>query len=182
MAHVQTVARPYAQAIFDLTREDDKAQAHWQAFLEAAAQFIADESVAQQLKHPGFLAELSAWLALWLTRQGCEPTDAQEQNLLHLLHSHHRLELLPAIASQYAALCIQSHQRVDVSVISAQALSDDEIAQLRGALEQKWGKAVVLETSVAPELLAGVVLQYDGQVVDQSLKGRLEQFARQLND
>lgn len=176
MSDLQTIARPYAKALFELA-EGEKQQARWQAFLDAAAEMVIHPEIEQNLKNPAFLAEWLNWLDHWMNG-----TDEQERQLIYLLDHNNRLLALPAIAQGFSHLCAQSHNSIDVHIKSAQALSEDDLKQLSEAMMRKLGKSANLSYEVDPSLLAGVVIQYDGQVIDQSIKGRLEKFARELDE
>lgn len=181
MAQPQTIARPYAKAIFGLADSDAKQQ-EWQQFLDAASELTASPEVAHHLRTPGFSVQLEQWLNEWLKQSRKEGLSEQEQNFLRILEEHDRIVVLPEITQAFTELCSQSHNVCIVQVKSASAMDAAAQKALADSLEKKLGKAVALEVEEAPELMAGVVIEYDGQVIDQSLQGRLQQFARKLDD
>ena len=181
MAQPQTIARPYAKAVFDLA-ESDADQQRWQQFLSAAAELANEPEVMQHMHTPGFSTQVGQWLNEWLEKSREQGVTEQERNFLHLLETHGRFAVLPEIAETFAELCSASHNSCIAHVKSAQALDDDAQQALVTMLERKLGKTVSLEVEEVPELMAGVVIEYDGQVINQSLQGRLQQFARKLDD
>lgn len=181
MAQPQTIARPYAKAIFALTKSDADQQ-QWQQFLNAAASLATAPEVVQHLRTPGFAQNIEQWLAEWLQSERQSGLTDQEHNFLRLLEEHARIPVLPEIAAAFAVLCSQSNNTTIVHVKSAQPLKDQECEALSALLQGKLGCAVELEIESAPELLAGILIEYDGQVIDQSMQGRLQQFARKLDD
>lgn len=181
MAQPQTIARPYAKAVFSLADSDAKQQ-QWQQFLHAAAELTNSPEVAQHLRTPGFIAQLEQWLDEWLKQARKEGVSEQERNFLRTLEDHGRVSVLPEIADAFTELCSQSHNTCIVHVKTAAQMDDAAQKALSDSLAKKLGKAVALEVEEAPELMAGVVIEYDGQVIDQSMQGRLQQFARKLDD
>lgn len=182
MAQPKTIARPYAKAIFGLSGDDSAAQAQWQTFLDAAAKMVEEPEIISSLNHPGFFSELTAWLDEYLKNTRNNALSEQENNFLRLLEEHDRLTVLSEIAATYAELCSASNDTTIVHVLSAKALSATAEKALGKTLQDKLGKAVQLEIEEDPSLIAGVVIEYDGQVIDQSMRGRLQQFARKLDD
>jgi len=101
----------------------------------------------------------------------------EQRNFLALLAHNGRLPLLPAIAVQYEALRAEAERVADVQVSSAQALSAEQAATLKSALERRLGRAVRLHESVDATLLGGAVVQFGDFVVDGSLRRRVERLA-----
>lgn len=182
MAQPLTIARPYAKAIFELVRGDEQSQQQWETFMACAAELCSTVDVLQNLNHPGFFEELQSWIDSWLKENRKTGLTDQECNMLHLLGEHGRLPVFPQIFEEFVMLCSQSHNAVIVHVKSASKLNDADQKELQEAISKKLGKDIVLEVEEDKSLMAGVIIEYDGQVIDQSMKGRLTQFARKLDD
>lgn len=101
----------------------------------------------------------------------------EQRNFLALLAHNARLALLPEIAVQYEQLRAEAERIADVEVSSAQALSAEQSAALKGALERRLGRAVRLHETVDPALLGGAVVRFGDFVVDGSLRRRVERLA-----
>jgi F-type H+-transporting ATPase subunit delta len=101
----------------------------------------------------------------------------EQRNFLALLAHNARLPLLPEIALQYERLRAEAERIADVEVSSAQALSAEQSAALKGALERRLGRAVRLQETVDPALLGGAVVRFGDFVVDGSLRRRVERLA-----
>ena len=138
--------------------------------------------VPEHLALPGFLAQLQTWLEQLLKKQRKQGISGEEHNLLRLLEEHDRIAVLPEIADVYDELLYAQSDTCMVRVTSAKPLSSDDEALLRSLMQKKTGREVVLEIHEDPALLAGVVLEYDGLVIDQTLKGRIAEFAQKLDD
>ncbi len=99
---------------------------------------------------------------------------------LRVLNRHGRLELLAGVARESKILWDRECRRVPVSVRSASPLSDEQVARLRDRLLQTTGLEPMLQISIHPELLGGLVIQLGDQRYDASLKNRLETLRQRL--
>lgn len=176
----QTIARPYAKAVFGRA-EDKKQQEQWQQFLTLSAVLVADVEVKKRLGLPNFMADLVQWLDQWLQTKRQQALSQDERNFLQLLQEQDRLVVLPEIAKIFADLVHEQAQVCAVSVQSAHELDQASLDALKATMARKIGRDVKMTVSVNPELMAGVLIEYDGQVIDQTLKGRLADFAQLLN-
>lgn len=181
MAHVETIARPYAKAILAQAK-DQKEKDNWQLFLNALASMTADPGVRRQLGAPEMIETLTGWMDEWVQKQRSSSLTEQEHNFIRLLVEQDRLPVVPAIATLYAKLLSQSKNICLATVSSPKPLQADELELIKKALVKKTGKAVDLSTQIDETLLAGVYIEYDGQVIDQTMKGRLARFAHSLVD
>jgi F-type H+-transporting ATPase subunit delta len=101
-------------------------------------------------------------------------------NLLQVLNNRRRLGLLRAVAR-----CVQlrmearRHQQ-EVTVRSAQPLTDSLREQIKRSVSECIGKEALLIEEVAPELIGGLVLQIGDVQVDASVATRLQTLYRRL--
>jgi F-type H+-transporting ATPase subunit delta len=98
------------------------------------------------------------------------------RNFLLLLLDRQRIEIVGAVASDYAAACDEHAGRVRAEIVSARVLDPTSLQQLRTALQQKTGKDVVISVAVDPQLIAGAVSRIGSIVYDGSLETRLAQL------
>lgn len=100
--------------------------------------------------------------------------------LLNLLANRRRLELLPAIRDSYHRLLNEKQNIVTARLISSEALSPSNLADIKARLNEYLGKNLILETAIDPSLIAGFILRIGDQVIDGSLKGRLNNLEKVL--
>ncbi len=100
--------------------------------------------------------------------------------LLNLLIDRRRLDLLPAIESAYRNLLNERRNVVIAKLVSSEPLSDSNLADIKARLNEYLGKNLNLETAIDPSLIAGFVLRIGDQVIDGSLKGRLNNIEKVL--
>ncbi|KMM73840.1 F0F1 ATP synthase subunit delta [Xanthomonas sp. LMG 8992] len=173
MSQALTLARPYARAAFAAASDAGKL-APWSQALTFSAQVAADPRVAALLHNPLLQREQAVSLL------APEAADEQYQRFLSLLAEGQRLPLLPEIAGLYDQLRAEAERVVQANVTSATALSDAEVASLKVALKQRFGREVEITTAVDASLIGGAVIDAGDVVIDGSLKGKLSRLQSAL--
>jgi F-type H+-transporting ATPase subunit delta len=184
MAENRTLARPYANALFDLARDGGTLPA-WSAALEALAVALRDARVVAILERPSLedpaRVELVTDLAQALDPEAAAMIGGAEcRNLLRLLADNGRLAVLPDIAMLFAELKDREENSVDVTVVAAVELDTATREAMVGALEQRLNRKVRLQSSVDASLIGGAVLRAGDLVIDGSVRSRLHELANTL--
>jgi len=176
MARPTTAARRYAEAAFELASRDDALDA-WADGLRLAARFAADEGVVRVVDNPSIPhADRQAAVARLLEGRVLPGV----LNLARLLAQRGRFEALPAIAAEYTRLLNRRRGIVEAVVTSAQPLNAEETKALRARVEAMTGSGVDLRTEVDEALIGGLTVRVGDQLLDASLRGRLERLRHQL--
>ena len=177
MADKHTLARPYAQAVFDLAREADELAA-WSAALDIARQLTADGQVADYLRKPELSDEqrLEFLTGLFGNAKAdlLDGGDTKGTNFLKLLIENGRVGIMPEIAERFEALRADVENTVDVVVTSATPLSDARQQEIVASLTKRLGREVRLETKIDENLIGGAVIRAGDVVIDGSLRARLD--------
>lgn len=171
-------ARRYARALLDVALEQADATALRQELSEAAVALSTHPELAALLSHPALSVDKKKSLVAAVFA----PERASEllRRLLGLLVEANRTELLPAIASSYAALLNAHHNVAAADVVSATPIEKDQLDAIAGALKRATGMGIELKTSLEPALLAGVVVKIGGRHFDGSVRGRLQALRARL--
>jgi F-type H+-transporting ATPase subunit delta len=103
------------------------------------------------------------------------------QRFLNLVVERRREEILTVIFREYQRLANEARNLLPVHVTSAVPLSDEERARLAAALAQRTGKKAIVQVSVDPKILGGVVLRMGDIVIDDSVRTRLAHLKARLN-
>jgi F-type H+-transporting ATPase subunit delta len=176
MPRPTTAARRYAEAAFELAVAEDTVDA-WGTHLEKAAQLVGDERVARIVDNPARpFAERREVLDKLLNRRIKPPA----RRLVALLAERRRLDLLPEIASQYNELLKRQRGIVTAVVTSAEPLTKDETRALEEKLRAMTGATVELEPRIDEGLIGGLTVRIGDQLLDASVRGRLERLREQL--
>ncbi len=174
MAELATIARPYAEALFKSVAGSD-AQA-LKAQMGGLAQLAADEQLRQFADNPKVAAvqvfDLVAGVAL---SKGLQ-LDAKVGNLLRAVLDNGRLAALPEIAAQFQALVNASSGVSDALIQSAFPIDGAALADVSATLEQRFARKLNTRVEVVPELIGGIRVVVGDEVLDTSVRARLEQM------
>lgn len=102
------------------------------------------------------------------------------QNLLGVLQSRHRLEVLFDVHEAYHALLLEQRGEVDGIVLSPRPLSAEQVQELAELASRLSGKKVSLSVVLRPELLGGVSLRIGNVLYDGSMAAALAQLEQRL--
>ena len=174
MAELATLARPYANAVFDVAKSDDELD-RWSRMLALLAAAAQHETVKILLSAPDVEEVQKAYRLADGTL-----IDLGERPYVRVLASNKRLPLLPEIQEQFEALRAEEQATLDVTVESAYPLSDAEIEKLKDALSRRFQREVSMVSSVDASLIGGAVIRAGDTVIDGSLKGRLAKLAEAI--
>lgn len=176
MADVQTLARPYAVAVFRHAQGAD-AVAAWADCLSRLAAAVATPEMSVVISAPQVSAEDAAAVLEQAAGEAAPGLPA----FLRLLAEYDRLALLPAIASAYTRLQREAENRLDAVVRTALPLDEAQAKGLEAGLASRLGRSVSLQFEDDAELIGGVVIESGDIVIDASLRGDLTRLAQQLH-
>jgi F-type H+-transporting ATPase subunit delta len=178
MAELVTIARPYAQAVFSLAKEQGQL-AQWSEMLHFMSEVWGNDQVRLALANPKFTRHDVERLLLGICG---ERLDGAARNLLVILVRNNRLPALPHIVELYEQLREQYENIVEASVDSAFPLSDQQLASLVAKLERRTGRKVEATVAIAPELIGGITVRIGDDVWDASVRGQLDHMATALTN
>jgi len=177
MAELSTLARPYAKAVFEYAEAAGTLE-QWSSLLAMLGAVVTDARVEQLLNSPTIS---TAEQASTLIDICAETLDDKGRNLVLLLAENRRLSLLPQIREQFESLKLQRQRSVNVELVSAAPLDQEQQEKLIGALARKLDRSVNATLSVDPSLLGGVLIRAGDTIIDGSIRGRLTKLAEALH-
>ncbi len=177
MAELTTVARPYAQAVFERAQATGRL-ADWSNELQFAAAVGADPQMANMIESTRLT---KVELADLFIAVGAERLSEEARNLLRLLAENRRLVLLPEIAAVYEVLRAEAESTVEAEMVSAYPLDDAQRARIAEALKTRLGRNVTLSATVDESLIGGAIIRAGDLVIDGSVRGKLGRLASALN-
>jgi len=172
MSELSTLARPYAEAAFRLAQGENDL-AGWSSRIATLAAIVSDARVAALIADPAVSA---ARVAQLITEVAGGDLGERGGNFVKVLSENDRLAVLPEIATQYEALKANAEGTLEATITSAQELSQAQIDDLVAGLKTKFNRAVNVQVAVDPELIGGAVIAIGDQVMDGSVKGRLQKM------
>ena len=106
--------------------------------------------------------------------------DATTTRFLGVLADNRRLRDLPAIIRAFRSLAANHRGETTAEVTSAHPLSDKQVDDLKQGLRSRVGRDVSVDLKVDPELLGGLVVRIGSQMIDSSIKTRLNTLAHAM--
>ena len=173
MSELSTLARPYAEAVFRMA-QGEADLAGWSDRLATLAAMAANADMARLIADPAVAAERVAALMIDIAGAALGERGA---NLVRLLADNDRLTILPEIAAQFETLKANAEGTLEATITSALALDQAQIDELVAGLKAKFQRDVTATVAVDASLIGGAVIAIGDQVIDGSVKGRLEKMA-----
>jgi F-type H+-transporting ATPase subunit delta len=179
MAELATIARPYAEALFKADGVAD--QGALAAELQALADVAANGQLRQFADNPKVDAGQVFDLLTSVARQpGAAPLSAPATNLLRAVIDNGRLAALPEVATQFHALVNARSGTSDAVVHSAFPIEPKQLEEVVAALQKRFGRKLNATVVIDPELIGGIRVVVGDEVLDTSIKARLEQMKAAL--
>jgi F-type H+-transporting ATPase subunit delta len=186
MAEHGTVARPYAQAVFELAQAEGQL-GQWADFLKLAAVLVTDPTVSRRLTSPGAdLGAIATAFADICREQLGQPAILQAgarspaANFLKVLVENGRLGLLPEVAARFEALKAEAENTLDVTLTTATAVTDEQRTRVSDALKKRFGREIRLTVELDPALIGGARLKVGDRVIDGTVRTGLDKLATAL--
>jgi len=176
MSSLTTLARPYAKAAFELAR-DERALARWDDMLTLASEIVSDKAAADLLESPHVSSADAVGV---ITDTAGDVLDDRFRGFLQVLASYGRLPLLPELTELFRRLREEAEQRLRVRVVSAVPLDPNQAERMRDALARRFEREIELENEIDKSVIGGAVVYAGDQVIDGSLRGRLEKLSNSL--
>ncbi len=170
MAELATIARPYAEALFKASQADLAAAAAW---LEPLAAVAGDPQLQQLAGNPNVRPQQLVDLITGVVKQ---PLSGPAMNFLRTVIENDRLAALPEIASQFRALKNSRTGTSDAVIYSAFPLDAGALGAVAPSLEKRFGRKLNLTVQEDPSLIGGIRVVVGDEVLDTSVKARLEQM------
>lgn len=171
-----TIARPYAEAVYQRAVETDKLDL-WSGMLELLGAAVANPTLSDALANPELSRAQKAELMLEI---GGGRLSDEGRNLVKLLAENDRLGVLPEIAEAYEFSKSEYEGTVDVVVTTAFPLKPAQEQALAEALKTKLGREIRIASEEDPELIGGFRLTAGDMVIDGSVSAQLSQLAHEL--
>lgn len=171
MAELATIARPYAEALFRVAQAADLGA--WSDLVSEMAQVAANPDMQDLARNPKvsdndigstFVSALKS------------PVGAEAKNFINMLVQNGRLTLLPEIAEQFHALKNAQEGAADAEIVSAFELSSAQLSDLVATLEKKFGRKLNASVVVDAALIGGVRVVVGDEVLDTSVRAKLQQM------
>ena len=176
MQEKTTIARPYAQAVFELAQETSTVDA-WSGALALLNRIVSDPQMRLLVNNPKVSDQQLQDLVIEIA---ADAFSAQAKNFIKVLVAASRLQYAPQIAELFEAMRANAEGRIDVEVIAAYELDKTQEDDIAKGISARLGKTVRISSSVDETLIGGAVIRAGDSVIDASLRGRLTELGNDL--
>ena len=170
------IGRRYAEAIFEIAREHNTIDRTLDD-VQGIASLFSKRTLAYLLNEPKVPAQRKEKAIRQALAPKVLPTSL---NLALLVVQRELVEAMPNIARELAQLVLNYKNQAIAEVTTAAPMDEQQLKQVKQALEQKTGKTILMQTKVQPEILGGVIARVGDQVIDGSIRHRLAVLKQQL--
>jgi len=174
MAELATIARPYAEALFKAQASDLAGTAAW---LDELAAVAHNEQLQQFADNPRVTDAQVFELISGVVRTALPEAG---KNFLRLVIENRRLAALPVVAQQFRALLNAQSGTADAVVYSAFPIEAAALAELSSTLEKRFARKLQVSVQQDETLIGGIRVVVGDEVLDTSVKARLEQMKAAL--
>ena len=175
MAEIATLARPYAEALFRVAKSGDMSA--WSDLMAEMAQIGGHPDVKSLVDNPNLTDQQVTDTLLSLVKAN---VTTEVKNLVQMLVENDRVTLLPEIGVQFQALKNAHEGSADALIVSAFPISDVQVKELLTSLEKKFGRKLNPTVTVDSALIGGVRVEVGDEVLDTSVRAKLQQMHEAL--
>ena len=173
-----SLAGRYASALFDLARDERQIDAVSRS-LELLAQALVDSREFTELVSSPLIDRKEAGKAMGAIAQQLS-LDPVTTNFLGVLANNGRKDQLQNVIRFFRRLAAEHRGETTAEVVTANPLNDDQLAALKQQLRARAGRDVAIETRIDPEILGGIVIKMGSQMIDASIRTKLNRLAEAM--
>jgi F-type H+-transporting ATPase subunit delta len=170
------VARRYAMAIFDLALKQNTLDSTLEDVKEIA-RLYSIRKLAYLLREPKVPAQRKEAAIRQALADKVLPTSL---NLALLVVQRQLVDVMPNIARELEQLALDYKNEAVAQVTTAAPLDASQLAQVQSVLQQQTGKQIIIQPRTDPSILGGVIARVGDQVIDGSVRSRLNVLQQQL--
>ena len=173
-----SLAGRYATALFGLARDQRQIEAVGTS-LDRLSQALVDSRDFSELVSSPLIARDDAGkaFAAVATQLSLDPITT---NFLGVLARNGRKNQLQPVIRAFRRLAADHRGETTADVVTAHALKDDQLTSLKQQLRARAGREVAVETRIDPEILGGIVIKMGSQMIDASIRTKLNRLAEAM--
>jgi F-type H+-transporting ATPase subunit delta len=173
---MEEIARVYGRSLFEVAQEQGK--------LDDVREQLGAFSDALANNHELSVFFFSPYFSTEEKKEGLHKAvtgaDPLVMNILELLVENHRMPVIHRLRKEFDRLWDDENKLLPVDITSAVDLDQDVVKRLGDQIGEQTGRRVQLTTHVDPDVLGGIVLRVGNQILDASIRNRLDQLRRSV--
>ena len=171
-----TIARPYAQAVFEHAQEEGNME-QWSSLLKALSLIVQDSQMRLILSSPKISPQQLMELVTGIVGDQLSNTG---MNFIKVLISANRLIYVSNIFELFEKRRAEAEGKMEIDVITAFELEPDQASKISEAMGKKLGKKINISSAIDKSLIGGMIVKAGDSVIDASLRGRLTELQNSL--
>lgn len=173
-----SLAGRYALALFELANENKKLDAVGRD-LAAVSQALAESAELKALTTSPLVGREEAAKAIAATARTMK-LDTITTNFLGVLARNRRLAQLPGVIRAFNILSARHRGELTAEIVSAHALDSGQVDAIRQNLRTRMGRDIAVDLKVDPAILGGLVVKIGSQMIDGSIRTKLNNLAQAM--
>jgi ATP synthase F1 delta subunit len=173
---MEEIAAVYARSLFEVAKEQGK--------LDDVRSQLGEFADAMRADHDLQVFFFSPYFSTEEKRDGLDRAvtgaDPILLNFFRLLIENHRMPVIFRVRQDYDELWEHENRLLPVQITSAVELDRATVKQIGDRIAEQTGQRVDLSATVEPDILGGIVVRVGNQVLDASVRNRLEQLRKQV--
>jgi F-type H+-transporting ATPase subunit delta len=170
-----SLAGRYASALFDLARDGRQIDAVGRS-LDALSQALSDSKDFAELVESPLVSREAAGKAFEALAPKLK-LDPITTNFLGVLARNGRKSQLRSVIRAFRRLAAEHRGETTAEIVTARPLADDQMAALKAQLRVRAGRDVTVDAEVNPDILGGIVVKLGSQMIDASIRTKLNRLA-----
>lgn len=178
MSEYLTQSRPYAEAIFEISEQDNSTDS-WIKDLAMISSAFQEKQIKSLIETPDISQreKTEKFVAIFESEVSAKTT-----NFLKALGDANRLKILDNIIFNFLDLVAKKRNQKNVVVASAFDLEADQLEKIKIAMQKRLEADIIISSTIDETLIGGMKISYEDQVIDLSLKNKLESLKAQLRN
>ncbi len=173
------VAKRYAEALFEASLELDKLDEFNEEIKFISDVFEENQELKVIFEHPKLSKAEKKDILNELFK---EKVSTEMLNLCYIMVDKGRSKNIKLVSEEYSKLANKKQGIVEAKAITAIAMTDEEVQNLQTILSKKLDKKVSLSNAIDNSVVGGVVVEIEGKIIDGSIKGKLNDIYKSLNN
>ena len=178
MSELLTQSRPYAEAIFEIAKEENALDL-WVSDLTLVAISMQEVEVKRLIDSLDISQKIKAETFAKLFEG---EISNKVLNFVLVLGQANRLKLLKSVLDNFKNLVALEKNEKNIVISSSYALDSEQVEKIKEAMQKRTGSIINASTDIDKSLIGGIKISYDDQVIDLSLKNKLEALKAQLRN
>ena len=176
MLEKTTIARPYAQAAFEIAQARENT-AQWSSLLRLLKLIVSDHQMRLLIANPTISNQQLQDIVIEICGDSLFEAGT---HFIKVLVSSDRLQYAGQMADLFDDMRAEAEGVLEVVVTSAYPLEQSQEKQIAASMAKRYGKKIDISSTVDESLIGGVIIKAGDSVIDASLYGRLRELRNEI--